>query len=184
MKKLKYLVILLVAMLIIPFSVFAEEENEATDNKEDSKEVTLYFFRGEGCSHCAEAEEWFESIEEEYGNYFEIKDYETWYNEENAELMEKVAKARGETADGVPYIIVGDKSWNGFAEDYKDEIIDEIKSLYEEDVADRYDVMKYLDADTKKSDKSSSGDVIALLVLVLVVGAGSFAIYQARKNTD
>ena len=129
MKLLKYLLVLFVA-LTLPLAVFAEgEEEQVTSDsgeaevQEESKEVKLYFFRGEGCSHCAEAEAWFESIEEEYGDYFEIVDYETWYNSENAELMQKVAEARGETAEGVPYIIIGNKSWNGFAEDYEEEII-------------------------------------------------------------
>lgn len=186
MKKLKYLVILLVAMLMIPFGVFAEDEAEATDNNEESKEAILYFFRGEGCSHCAEAEEWFKSIEDEYGQYFEIKDYETWYSEDNSKLMEQVAEARGETAEGVPYIIVGDKSWNGFAEEYKDEILDQIKKVYEQDVSERYDVMKFLDSNSKKDkkEKSGAGDVVALIVIVLVVGGAGFGIYQARKNTD
>ena len=91
----------------------------------DGKAI-IYFFRGEGCSHCAEAEAWFESIKEEYGKYFIIKDYETWYNQENAELMKKVAQARGEEANGVPYIIIGDKSWMGFTQSYTDEMLKEI----------------------------------------------------------
>ena len=63
MKKIKYFMLLLVMLLIIPFSVFAEgEETEEATNTED-KQVKVYFFRGEGCSHCAEAEEWFNSIE-------------------------------------------------------------------------------------------------------------------------
>lgn len=191
MKRLKYFVILLVAFLIIPFGVFAEGEENGnaeetnTEEKTESKEVTLYFFRGEGCSHCAEAEEWFQSIEEEYGSFFEIKEYETWYNEDNADLMQRVAEARGETADGVPYIIVGNKSWNGFAEDYKDEIINEIKSVFEQDVADRYDIMKYLATQkNEKEENSSSSDFVALVLIVLVVGGIGFGIYQARKNTD
>ena len=82
MKKIGLLVILMM-ILVAPFAVFAEEEGD----KKDTKEVNIYFFRGQGCSHCAEAEEWFKSIEEELGDRFEIVDYETWYNEDNAELM-------------------------------------------------------------------------------------------------
>lgn len=189
MKKIKYLVILLIAILIIPFGVFAEGEEETnteenTEEKtEEKKEVPLYFFRGEGCSHCAEAEEWFKSIEEEYGSYFEIKDYETWYNEENQALMERVAEARGESADGVPYIIIGDKSWNGFAEDYKEEIISEIKNVYEQNESDRYDIMKYLpDADEKDKDKSGSSDFVALFFILLVIGGIGFLVYKTREN--
>jgi glutaredoxin len=187
MKKLKYFVILLLAILVIPFGVFAEDsEDESTDtSSEESKEVIVYFFRGEGCSHCAEAEEWFESIEEEYGSYFEIKDYETWYDEDNATLMQKVASARGETADGVPYIIIGDKSWNGFTDDYKDEMIEQIKTVFEQDVADRYDIMTYLDAmgDDEESSSSSS-DVVALFLIIIVAGGIGYGVYRARKSTN
>lgn len=184
MKKLKYLFLILMTALIIPFSVFAEGEEENNAENNESKEVPVYFFRGEGCSHCAEAEEWFESIEEEYGSFFEIKEYETWYNEENAALMEKVAEARGETAEGVPYIIIGNKSWNGFADDYKDEIISEIKNVFEQDIDERYDIMKYLPDEDEKESESSSSDVVALVLIIIVIGGIGFGIYQARKNTD
>ena len=135
MKKIKFLLVLLLAFMI-PFAVFAEGEEaeaseevtsaEVTDSGKSSKEVNLYFFRGEGCSHCAEAEAWFESIEKEYGDYFTIKDYETWYNQDNAEYMQKVAESRGDEAGGVPYIIIGDYTWVGFTEEYEDEMIQAI----------------------------------------------------------
>ena len=185
MKRLKYLVILL-AILFVPFAVFAEDEQVTTTGEEqattteESKEVNLYFFRGEGCSHCAEAEEWFQSIEEEYGSFFNIVDYETWYNEENQALMEKVAEARGEEAEGVPYIIVGDKSWQGFTEEYKEEILDQIKQVFAQNVSERYDIMKYVESGT--TPKKESNDAVILLVILLVCGGLGFGIYQARKK--
>lgn len=99
------------------------------ETKKDGK-VVIYFFRGEGCPHCQEAEEWFDSIKGEYGDLFTIVDYETWYNQDNAKLMEAIAKSRGETVGGVPYIIIGNKSWNGFTESYEQEIINELKTNY------------------------------------------------------
>ena len=180
MKKLKLLLLVISALFLLPFSVFAEEEEaEATE----SKEVNVYIFRGEGCPHCQEAEEWFDSIEEEYGSFFNIVDYETWYNEDNAELMERVAKARGEEAQGVPYIIVGNKSWNGFAEDYEDEILSQIKKVFAEDVDERYDIMKYLPEAEKKKEKGSS-DVLSLIIILLVIGGVVFGVYKARTNTN
>ena len=181
MNKIKYLVILLVAALLLPITVFAEGE-DVTSN--ESKEVKVYFFRGEGCSHCAEAEAWFQSIEEEYGSYFQIIDYETWYNEDNAELMQKVADARGEDASGVPYLIIGNKSWNGFTQSYADEMIEQIKSEYEKDVADRYDIMELIEtgktADDNKNDNGS--DVVALIIILGVVGGICFGVYKARSK--
>ena len=102
------------------------KENKIKLEKTIDGKAIIYFFRGEGCPHCEEAEEWFKTIEPEYGNYFKVIDYETWYNQENAELMKKIAKSRGEEVLGVPYIIIGNKSWNGFTESYEDEMLREI----------------------------------------------------------
>ena len=191
MKVLKYLVVLLAIFLIMPFAVFAEEEasnndenttEEASSNdNSDSKKVNVYFFRGEGCSHCAEAEEWFDSIKEEYSEYYNLIDYEVWYNTDNSDLMQKVADARGEEAEGVPYIIIGDKSWNGFDSSYEEDMINQIKSVYAQDVKDRYDIMTLLtDSKTSKKD-SNANDVLVLLAIIVVAGGIGFVIYKARK---
>ncbi len=194
MGKLKYLVILFAAVLLLPMTVFAVDEEVVAENPEatettgteDSKEVNLYFFRGEGCPHCEEAEQWFQSIEEEYGSYFKVVDYETWYNEDNAALMQKVAEARGETAEGVPYIIIGDKSWSGFTESYEQEILDQIQSVYAQDVSARYDIMKYLDGsapkkDAKDADKGAN-DALVLVLIILIAGGIGFGVNRARNT--
>lgn len=191
MKVLKYLVVLLAIFLIMPFAVFAEEEASNNDEKtteeassndnSDSKKVNVYFFRGEGCSHCAEAEEWFDSIKEEYSEYYNLIDYEVWYNTDNSDLMQKVADARGEEAEGVPYIIIGDKSWNGFDSSYEEDMINQIKSVYAQDVKDRYDIMTLLtDSKTSKKDSNAS-DILVLLAIIVVAGGIGFVIYKARK---
>lgn len=105
--------------------------NEVKLDKTINGKVVIYLFRGEGCPHCTDAENWIESIKEEYGNMFIVKDYETWYNSDNAEYMKKVAESRGEEANGVPYIIIGNKSWMGFTQSYTDEMLNEIKRVYE-----------------------------------------------------
>ena len=180
MKYIKYLVLLLVAAFVFPTAVFAEgEEVISADNR-----VKVYFFRGEGCPHCADAETWFDSIQESYGSKFTNVDYETWYNEDNAKLMQEVAKVRGETADGVPYIVIGDKSWSGFAEGtMTDEILAQIDSLYSTDVSERYDVMAYVDG-TAKTEEKKGNDVLALIVVLIVVGGICFGIYKARNTVS
>lgn len=193
MKYIKYLVVLLAIFLVLPFGVFAEDENNTTNESEttasnDDKKVNLYLFRGEGCPHCAEAEEWFDSIKGEYGDYFKVVDYEVWNDEDNAKLMEKVAKLRNEDVSGVPYIIIGNKSWNGFDESYEDEMIKQIKSVYSQDVSKRYDIMNYVNdssSNSKTSKKeSSSSDVLALIIILIVAGGAGYGIYYARKSTS
>ena len=119
MKKLKSLLaILLVVVTMLPFTANAEVEVEKP--KTDKEPVKVYVFRGETCSYCKAALEWFNSIKEEYGDYFELVTYEVWNNSENAELMQKVASHMGDTANCVPYIIVGKYTYpNGFGADTK-----------------------------------------------------------------
>ena len=109
MKIFKFLIILFVGILLIPNTVFAEESKE-----EENQKVNIYFFYGDGCGYCASAEEFFESIQEEYGDKFNLVMYETWNDTDNAELMDAVADARKEEPQGVPYIIIGDQSWQGY----------------------------------------------------------------------
>ena len=68
--------LLLFLFFIIPVSVFAKEEND----------VTLYFFHGDGCPHCAEEEIFLKTLPEKYP-YLTIVDYETWHNEENDDFL-------------------------------------------------------------------------------------------------
>ena len=187
MKKISYLVVLLMALFIIPFGVLAEEAADTTATEEPveevSKEVPIYFFFGDGCSYCAAAEAWFKEIEAEYGSKFEIKGYETWYSQDNAELMQTVAEARNETADGVPYIIIGDQSWAGFADEYKSEILDKINTVYEQEVSARYDVMQLVETGaTNEEEKSGGNDILSLIIILVVVGAAGFGIYKARET--
>ena len=114
---------------------YEDTTKQINTNLPDYKDgkVVVYMFVGDGCPHCEEAKEWFESIKGQYGNKFVIEEYETWYNEENAELMSEIATKRGEIfkATGVPYIIIGKKSWVGFNQgNYSQEIIKQIEEQY------------------------------------------------------
>lgn len=191
MKKFKILLVVLTIILLIPFSAFAEET--AGDNARDveaisedstsDKEVNLYFFNGNGCGHCANAEAWFEEIEEEYGEYFNLVSYEVWYNKDNNRLMQKVGELRGEDAGSVPYIIIGNQSWVGFDEDYKEEILSKIKSEYEQEPADRYDIINYV-GPLLDEDEGYGSDILALIIILAVTGAIVSGIIVARKKSN
>lgn len=171
MKKIKYLLIIFALALILPFSVNAKEK------------VKVYLFRGEGCPHCQEAEEFFDSIKSEYGKYYELIDYETWYDTDNADLMQKVADKLGEEVSGVPYIIIGKKTWNGYASTYDDAIKSAIKSEYNKSASKRYDVIKAVNGKTKEKSNVSS-DILAVLIIILVVGGITYGIIMTRKKAS
>lgn len=120
----KILMAILVAVLCMPVFAFAKEK--------DDKKVDIYIFYGDGCPHCHKAFEFFDSIEEEYGKYYNIKKYETWYSTRNNKLMYDVAQGFSEDTEklGVPYIIIGDKTFVGYTEDYNDGIKEAIVNAY------------------------------------------------------
>ena len=155
------------------------EGYDLSNYKDDDKKVNVYIFRGSTCSHCFDAVAHFASIYKDEGKYFNVKTYEVWANEDNNELMENVAKKLGDELGGVPYIVIGKKSWSGYAESYDKEMMDTIKEEYKKDK--KNDVVKEL---TKEGNSDSIiGDIIAVIVIILVAAGVVFGIIMARKNT-
>ena len=101
------------------------------DNVSYSKDkINIYFFWGNGCSHCQREHNFFDSIEEEYGKYYNLHTFEVWYSEDNEEILKQFAGKMGDKIEGVPYTIIGNKSFVGFDENKKDDFIEAITSQY------------------------------------------------------
>lgn len=182
MKTLKKLFTLLLAItMLLPLTVRAE--NEQTETKKEP--VKIYMFRGETCKFCEAALEWFDSIKEEYGDYFELITYEVWHNQENNDLMQEVSSYFGDNATGVPYIILGEYTYpNGFAADTKlsdssdetmgDQLIARMKEIYNSD--ERFDVMKEL------NNKKDYSLVVGIVSGVIIIGIVAVAIISRKQN--
>lgn len=95
--------------------------------------INVYLFWGNGCPHCENAKQYFDSIKKEYNKYFEFIEYEVWYNEENNSLYEKVQKELNATGSGVPFILIGDKYFRGYSSSLNQKIIDTILEKYEDE---------------------------------------------------
>jgi thiol-disulfide isomerase/thioredoxin len=78
--------------------------------------VTIYFFWGDGCPHCAAAEPFLADLAARYPNVV-IRDYELWNHPENRDSLIKMAAKFGFEPTAVPTIFIGDRYWVGFAED-------------------------------------------------------------------
>ena len=187
MKKFRIFLLLIIGAFIFPLLVNAEvKPDKAID--EDSNEVRVIMFRGEGCPHCEEAIEWLNSIENDYGSKFQLISYEVWNNTDNSEFMNQVAEVRGENPSGVPYIIIGDKTWYGFDESYKTEMLNEIDAEYKQDVKDRYDIFEYVK--TGKAPKKSTdpgvdtASLITLLIVIVVIGGIAGGTYYVNKKKE
>ncbi len=141
--------------------------------KAASKEkIKVYIFYGDGCPHCHRAFEFFKSIDEEYGKYYKLVKYETWYSSSNNKMMFKVAEKMGTDTEnlGVPYIIIGDKTFEGYTESYDDDIKKAIKDAYEsENYEDK--VKPIIDARNKENKETlymACGSITALAILTII----------------
>lgn len=124
----KILKLLIVIALLFSFSVSAKEK------------VTLYFFHGEGCPHCAEEQT--DLIEElKKDETINVVEIEVWHDNENKELLEKVINAYG-TRSGVPYNVIGDTTIIGYSEANGEKIKRAINYYKEHDYTDEIQKIK------------------------------------------
>ena len=172
----KWLVYIVAALLvIIPVVTYAVEKidlanYETTNLKEtlESENMTLsydkytetedqipiYLFRGNGCGYCRAFLTFLNSITEEYGKYFKLVAFETWYNSDNADLLAAIGSFLEQEPGGVPYIVIGDQVFGGYASSYDQGIKDAITTLYNTDKDQRYDVFEAYNASLEEQAKA------------------------------
>ena len=121
MKKLVKL-FLLFLILLIPFSnVFALDKDykdlvyEVVDKKVEEGKINLYLFHSDNCPHCKKEKEFLKAIEIKYQNV-NIYMFEVSKNRENSSLMKSVKTLMGEKESGVPFTVIGEKSFLGYNE--------------------------------------------------------------------
>ena len=162
------LVILCAVMVSLPLVVRADEETSSSTDVDERSKIPVYMFRGEGCAFCAKALTFFEEIQEEYGKYYELKTFEVWNDATNKSLMNQVAEYLDIQINGVPFIIIGEKTFSGFPEETKAEIKKEILAEYNRSDEDRTDIVKAVqNGEARKANKV--GEVVTVLVIVGLV---------------
>lgn len=167
---MKKKLILLFLMALLPLSVFAKKnyyddythlnfnevlaaegfEAEYKDYSENDKQAVIYLFRGQGCTYCRKFIEFLNSIAKDYGKYFRVVSFEVWNDQKNSALMSKVAGVTGVEAGGVPYIIIGQKVFGGFADSYAEDIKAKIMNQYDNPEEDIFVTLE-------KSEKKANG---------------------------
>ena len=193
----KFLLIIMISLLcFIPVSVNAQEKGYSSLNldealteegidhdfsnyQENNDQAIIYLFRGKGCGYCKKFLTFLNSIVDDYGKYFKVVSYEVWYDQENASLLTKVSNYLGTSAEGVPYIVIGDKVFPGYASSYDEDIKDAIKKQY--DSKNEYDVMKKISVDSNSNSKTEvkntknnsilSVILISIFASIFVIGA-------------
>lgn len=182
----KLFILIFMLVLVVPFGVFAEGEEETTDEDvtEEKSPVKVYEFYGSTCGYCASLNEWFDSIEEEYGDYFDLVKLEVWENTDNSSLMDSVANTLGITVTGIPFVVIGENYSTGFdSATTPDTILGYIMSEYEKDDSERVDIVNAV-GDIVTSSEEETGDsgiIIGVVFAVIVVGTIVLVI-KARKE--
>ena len=187
---MKKIILTLLLLLVLPLELKALEVTNLEDTlsregisqeaeyTENDEQVTIYLFRGSGCSHCAEFLEFLSSNIEENGQYFKLRAYEVWKNPDNNKLAAAVAKKLGTSVDGVPFIVVGDQYFSGFSEEIGNQIMAKIKEEYESE--DRVDVLSTIDLSNLESNDTL---VIVGICAVIVVLVGA-VVFAKKKNKE
>jgi len=107
--------VVLMKVATILFCILAISIATATQTSDSS--VTLYFFWGQGCTHCVVEKPFLEQLEQKYPQ-LEVKEFETWHNSENEELFQKFLRTHDvPPPHGVPTTFVGNDYVVGYHTD-------------------------------------------------------------------
>lgn len=141
---------------------------DLSNYQENDNQVPIYMFRGQGCSHCQDFLEFVaNTLVKEYGNSFKLISFETWNDSNNQTLLKTVSKFLGEDASGVPYIIIGNKTFLGYAASSNNEIISAITSLYNE--KEKYDVFEEINKEDEKVEKAAKPNTKPIIIGNIVI---------------
>lgn len=102
---------------------------------QDNDTVTLHFFYGQGCPHCAKAISFLEELEDAYPS-LDYHMHETYFDEEERELFMQMAERHGTSIEGVPTFFVGDKVIVGYSDSIGARVEREIERCINEGCAD------------------------------------------------
>lgn len=91
--------------------------------KADFSPVNVYFFYGDGCPHCAKEKYFLDNTLKKDYPYVRVYQYEVYKNEANAEFLQAAAEKLGVSIDGVPFLVIGDQHFVGYAEGFISESI-------------------------------------------------------------
>ena len=167
------------------FTEILKEENIELKGEytENDKQATIYLFRGNGCHYCQNFLTFLSSIVPEYGQYFKVVGFEVWSNQENSTLLSNISKFLGSEAGGVPYIVIGDQAFPGYASEYDEGIKAAITDLYNS--TDRYDVFEEYNAAVKAAKKSAKGNtglIVFWNAVITAVGVLVVCCYVKKQN--
>ncbi len=203
-KNVILMLVVLLNFLIWPVSARAEEEYKTlnfqetlkeesieeafTNYQENDEQITIYLFRGKGCGYCQRFLNFMNSIAEEYGKYFKMKSFEVWNDSKNSKLLTEVSTFLENPAGGVPYVIIGDKVFPGYASSYDEQIKSAITELYNTPKEERYDVFTKMEEAKKAEEKQYCGNdnknliIVGICIIVVWISITGCLILRANHK--
>ena len=201
MKRLKKILLLVLALvLVIPFSVRAEEE--VTTIGAELPKVKVYIFEAGGCPWCEKEKDYLKGLDS-YNEKFEIVtkelyvDHVDWAEGKDYELGKKVAEAfqakgfNDAAYTGTPFVVISDmyaaaaysEDLEGFILNAYDDGDKDIVSCLEEN--DECQIRAYNPDNAKYAGAKDNSDTIATIILLLVVaGIVAFTVVSRHSLKD
>lgn len=135
--------IVVLITVILSISIVVLISNNMKDNKEikltdmtennisySKEKINIYLFYGEGCPHCEELKNYLNCLDNKEKSYFNIYTFEVWNNSTNQQFMKDSAKSLNKEVSGVPFLIIGNKTFEGYNESMNIKIKKAIKTEY------------------------------------------------------
>lgn len=149
----KILTIISITILtIIPHSLNAEIKSEGLieslqkeeievkcpDYKETEEQAIIYLFKQYGEEKSIDFLNYLNDICEEYGQFFKLKSYEVYTNEDNRILFSNVIDYLKSQTSTVPFMVIGDSYFITFNEKNQENVLKTFLRLYQmEDKPDK-----------------------------------------------
>ena len=115
---------------------------EEKDIYKTKNKINIYFFRGEGCAHCAAEIDFLNSNKKIIDKYANVFIFETWENPKNEKLLYEMLDQIDEDYSGVPAVFIGKEYILGFGEDTAQNIMNLITEGKTKNYIDLYDKVK------------------------------------------
>ncbi len=200
MKKNLLMIILVLCLLVLPIKTNAlkynnvdyktlnldqaltEEaiEHDFSNYKENDKQAIIYLFRGKGCQYCRALLTHLNDIIGDMGAYFKVVSFEVYKDGNNSKLMNEVSDFMNANVTGIPFYIIGDKTFVGYGASYDEDIKNAIMDAY--NAKDKYDVFEEM-SKPEPTPASNTSVIIWSLVFAIVSTTAIISVncYQYSK---
>jgi len=180
MKNKAFLSILSLLLLTGFGSALAEiTPRQNVDNKPP---IEVYFFRGEGCPHCAQAEAFFGNLTKQYPQ-LDVKSFEVFYNNTNRQIYFSFAQAYNISSSQlvVPVIFVGNQSWVGFDDSIASQITSAVQNC-SINTCPSPQSFALAHAQQQQNQKFNQQALIGWVIILVILGLIIFAAIKLFKR--